>query len=74
MDNIIEELMLFSKKIIALNGPVSQESIIAFESEYNIKLPEDYLAFVRKVNGLSLMGTIVYGVGEEIWEFSLDKN
>jgi len=74
INGIIQELTLFSEKIITLNGPVSHESIFAFESEYNIKLPEDYLAFVRKINGLSLMGTIVYGVGEESWQFSLNKN
>lgn len=66
--------MLFSEKIITLNKPASQESIIAVERQYNIKLPEDYLAFIRKINGLSLMGTIVYGVGEETWQSSLEKN
>ncbi|MBO9202781.1 MULTISPECIES: SMI1/KNR4 family protein [Niastella] len=74
INNLIEELLLFSDKIITLKAPVSEESIIAFERNHNIKLPKDYIELVRKINGLSLMGTIIYGVGEETWEFSLDKN
>jgi len=74
INEVIEELLLFSDKIITLKGPANQESIIAFETEHNTKLPEDYIELVRKINGLSLMGTIVYGVGEETWEFSLNKN
>jgi hypothetical protein len=74
INDIIEELLLFSDKVITLNGPAKHESIIAFERGRNLKLPEDYIDLIKKINGLSLMGKIVYGVGEEAWQFSLDKN
>lgn len=74
INDIIEMLQLFSDEIITLNNPANQESILLFQSGYNIKLPEDYITFIQKINGLSLMGTTVYGLGEEAWEFSLEKN
>lgn len=55
INDVIEELLLFSDKIITLKGPASKESIIVFESEHNIKLPGDYITLIKKINGLSLM-------------------
>lgn len=69
--NVIEELTLFSERILELKPPANIQAIADFESQFNVKLPEDYIVFLRRFNGISLMGSIVYGVGEELNALSL---
>lgn len=71
ISNVIKELTLFSDKVLELKTPVNEQAIEDFESQFNIKLPEDYVIFLKCFNGISLMGTIIYGVGEELNPLSL---
>lgn len=71
--DVINELTLFSDKVLALNPPVAIQVIEAFEKQFNVKLPGDYIAFVQRFNGMNLMGTEVYGIGEEAGVSSLDR-
>ncbi len=62
--NLIDELQKFSKEVIQLNEPVNIDDVLIWESEQNINLPADYKTFITQYNGLTLMGTQVYGIKE----------
>lgn len=74
ISNVIEELTLFSERVLKLNPPINVQKIAEFERQFNVKLPEDYILFLKRFNGISLMGSIVYGIEEELNPLSLSRN
>lgn len=62
IDLVLRELYKFSPKILSLNEPLKNESVIEdFEKKNKLTLPLDYKYFLSKHDGFSLMGTEVYG-------------
>jgi hypothetical protein len=70
--NAIKELQKFSTDILSLDKPVHEDAIYAFEEKYNLKLPSDYKMLVRVHNGISLMGTDIYGIAKSDNSYSLE--
>ena len=62
IEELIQQLKLFSAELIELQPPIDEGNIIALEERLSIRLPNDYRAFLRFHNGLRLMGTSVYGI------------
>jgi hypothetical protein len=60
--DVINELKLFSEDIITLYEPIDPELIHKFEKKYDLKLPEDFIVFLKCTNGLELMANKVYGI------------
>jgi cell wall assembly regulator SMI1 len=70
---LITQLKLFSPEIIELNNPVSNEQIFEAEQKLGISLPEDYKTFIKHHNGLSLMGSVIYGISYGSGIYDLEK-
>lgn len=45
---VIEELMLFSERIMQLNPPANSRAIIDFERQFNVKFPVGYVEFLNR--------------------------
>lgn len=58
----MDELHKFSSAIITFKPPVSSESILAFEKQFNVVLPDDYKELVQIHNGFELMGDTILGI------------
>lgn len=71
--NIYKELSSFSEDMIELGLPILDNRIELFENKINFKLPTDFKFFLKKYNGLSLNGNIIYGLDSVYKESSLDK-
>ena len=65
LDEIFDELMKFSSRVLDIKDGISPEKIQEFEAAHNFSLPNDYIHFLKRTNGLSLMGTIVYGIDDD---------
>jgi len=65
VEEIIQELLKFSDKILEINPPVQPEMVSEFEQKYDVKLPNDYKYLLNCTNGFSLMGTGVLGLYHE---------
>lgn len=63
MERIILELKKFADDIVEFNPPVIEKLVTEFENKYNLHLPVDYKEFLKYSNGVSLMGSEVYGIG-----------
>ena len=74
IETVIHELELFSTNIISLYPPMIAGKSKEFEEKYKLSLPEDYKYFIRKYNGLELMGTKVYGIYTENTSNSLEES
>lgn len=61
MDEIIIELLKFSDEILEVGDVIEDERIEKFEKYYNLIVPSDFKEFVKKINGFSLMGEVVFG-------------
>ena len=70
---IIKELEKFSSTILGLNASVKKEVIFAFERDKKIQLPLDYKTFLQKYNGITLCGTIIYGLKDISNLYSLEE-
>jgi cell wall assembly regulator SMI1 len=73
INNVIEELLLFSDRDLTLNAPAGPGVVERFESRFAVVLPNDYKQLVSRYNGFSATGTEVYGVGKEIKGSSIDE-
>jgi hypothetical protein len=73
IDNALEEILKFSKRVLSVTDGIAEERIRAFEGKYSVILPDDYKAFLKKTNGLNLMGTVVYGIYDESAYMSLGR-
>lgn len=73
IEELLQQLELFSSKLIELRPPVSEKNIVEFEEKFALKLPVDYKTFLKLHNGLSLVGLIIFGIDSELVEFSLEE-
>lgn len=73
MKETLSEIALFSEKIITLGSPTSLGEIDSFEKRTKLRLPEDYKTFLQRFNGISLLGTIVYGIVKNEISMSIEE-
>ena len=73
MNHVIEQLFKFSKGVLTIAEAVTDIQIHAFEEKYNLILPDDYKVFLKRTNGIDLMGTQVYGIYDEPIHMSLGR-
>ena len=73
IDNILEEILKFSRRVLTVAEGVTEDEIRAFEEKHSLMLPEDYKTFLKRTNGLNLIGTIVYGIYDDPVYMSLDR-
>jgi cell wall assembly regulator SMI1 len=64
INEVVKQLELFSEDIIEFNKEATEADLLAFENKMKVSLPNDYRTFLQIYNGLSLMGVIIYGVGD----------
>lgn len=62
INEVVIELLKFSKKILTLHKPVNPKVINDFENKFKLKLPEDYKILLNKTNGFDLFGNEVFGM------------
>src|SRR5215211_7679514 len=74
IQELIEQLELFSSELIDLKEPIDQEKILEFEKKLNFNLPNDYKTFLKKHNGLTLIGLTIYGIDNSMGANSLEKS
>ncbi|MBS1947145.1 MAG: SMI1/KNR4 family protein [Bacteroidetes bacterium] len=73
INSVIEELLKFSRTVLTVADGATEEKIRDFEGKYSLKLPNDYQTFLKRTNGLKLMGTVVYGIYDESVYMSLGR-
>ena len=71
-ERIVSELYKFSEEILELGKPISDDRLEIFEKSIGFNLPYDYKYILKKHNGFSLFGTLVYGLDESLRGSSLD--
>lgn len=74
IEELIQQLRLFSRELINLQPPADEVEILKFEEKFGFQLPKDYKTFLKVHNGLSLMGVTIYGVDSGSLSFSLEKS
>ena len=60
---IVEQLKNFAPEIATFGESISPNLIIEFENLYGVQLPCDYKSIISLINGFSIMGSEVYGIG-----------
>lgn len=65
VDEMIDELRKFSSDVAELSQPVSQSSVLAFENNIGVRLPDDYKYTISQINGFAIMGDEVHGIKGE---------
>ena len=73
INSVIDEILKFSTKVLTVTDGITEDKIMAFEEKYSLTLPNDYKALLKRTNGLSLMGTVVYGIYDESVYMSLGR-
>ncbi len=73
IDIVIDEILKFSTMVLTVMDGVTEDKISAFELKYSLVLPNDYKTFLKRANGLVLIGTTVYGVYDESVYMSLGR-
>ena len=75
IEECIEEIHKYKDGVHELNPGIDRAIIKAFETKYNINLPEDYKDFLTVYNGgeLFIPGTVVSGVFDEEKEIKDDN-
>lgn len=72
---IYGEQGFISEALCLFNPPASNDEILQFENEMNIKLPEDYKIFLEFCNGVKLFQMLLHGqnIGGGLELFSLNE-
>lgn len=65
MDEIFEQLQQFKDGAITYYEPVDEISIDEFEHKNSVSLPDDFKLFIKKSNGIEVLSTSVYGLGNK---------
>lgn len=73
IEELIQQLKLFSSELIDLHPSMDEVSIFKFEEKFGLQLPKDYRTFLKIHNGLSLIGATIYGIDDGSKSFSLEK-
>jgi len=71
IQEVINEILKFSPNVLGLSEGVAEDKINAFEKQHNLVLPDDYKILLRRTNGLSLVGTVVFGIYDDAVSSSL---
>lgn len=74
IEELVQQLKLFSSDLIELQLPIGEAKIVEFEESFDLQLPIDYKAFIKLHNGLSLVGLTIYGLDNASGNFSLEKS
>ncbi|MEO3405729.1 SMI1/KNR4 family protein [Mucilaginibacter sp. CAU 1740] len=69
----MKELLLFSKNILYLGAEIEDDRLNLLEKEVGFQLPLDFKYLLTKHNGISLMGTGIYGLDKTLLGSSLDE-
>lgn len=72
-EQILNELYKFDNSILELGSEISDNRLEKFELQIQFTLPNTFKTLISKHNSFSLMGTVVYGIGEEFRGISFDK-
>lgn len=72
-DEVLQELYMFSTDILFLGKPIADDRLKGLETYIGYRLPLDFIYILQKHNSFSLLGSLVYGVGQELGEASLDR-
>ena len=59
-------LLKFGSRVLDIKDGISQDKIQEFEAAHNFVLPKDYKDFLKRTNGVSLMGATVYGIYDDL--------
>lgn len=70
---VASELLQFSKEVLELGNPITDDRLELFEQKIGYDLPLDFKYFLKRFNRFSLRGTEVMGIGDEFKESSLEK-
>lgn len=62
---VYAELTKFSSEVLELHRPALSDHILVFEHQIDCQLPKDFKALLQLSDGFNLIGTEVYGIGEE---------
>ncbi len=71
IEELIQQLELFSSELIDLQPSIDERRILELEEKLGFQLPKDYRTFLKVHNGLALMGVTIYGIDNRL--FSLEK-
>lgn len=58
---VLDELSLFSNKILTSGPDLILEDVNQFQNHYELCLPLEVITFLKKFNGMSLMGAEILG-------------
>ena len=72
-DLLLAELNKFDNNIIQLGNPITDDRIKILEQDIYFALPLDFKYMLTIHNGISLVGTEVYGIHKEYKDSSLEK-
>ena len=72
-DMLLDELTKFDGSILNLGTFINDDRIRILEKNIGFNLPLDFKYIISVHNGVSLIGTTVYGLDETFKEESLDK-
>ncbi|RWY53959.1 SMI1/KNR4 family protein [Mucilaginibacter gilvus] len=72
-DRLLDQLSKFDSEMLDLGSNINDDSIRLFEKGIGFNLPLDFKYILTLHNGISLMGTEVYGLDDELKESSLNK-
>jgi cell wall assembly regulator SMI1 len=72
-DEVLKELYNFSGDILFLGQSITDKRLKEFETNIGYRLPLDFIYILQKHNSFSVLGTLVYGLDQQLGETSLDK-
>lgn len=70
-ENTFNELSQFSVKILSFATPIVDDRLEVFEKVVGYSFPFDFKFFLKRSNGFSLLGIVVFGIGIEFKDSSL---
>jgi cell wall assembly regulator SMI1 len=69
----LRNLYKFSKSLLYTGDSIDDNRIENFEQQIGYILPLDYKYIIKKHNGITLAGTEIYGLSNELRDNSVDK-
>lgn len=73
LESVLSELSKFTDNVLHLGNPIIDDRLDDFEKKIGFLLPNDFKYILKKYNGFSLFGTVVYGIDSKLLDSSLDK-
>lgn len=72
-EELLDELYKFSNNIIFFGNSIKDNRLEIFEKNIGFSLPNDFKYILKKHNGISILGTEIYGYDEELKDSSLEQ-